>query len=494
MVSSSVAVQRVAIYARQSTPEDQGISQQIADCRAEARRRDWLTVAEYQDNDTSASKDRDSGTGWAAMLRAFDGGEFDVLMVTETSRLSRRLTDVLDVRPPRRGIRVIVTRQGIDTETDDFALKLLVLVAENEVKVKSERAARYSIERRKAGHPTAGKTPHGYSWVPNKERDEKGTRYVINEDEASDVRQIFREFLAGASLGQIARDLSASGRLTRAEARWGAPTVRRVLINPLYAALLPPTQPTGKHDLTSIDIESCTPGAWQPIVDRDHIVAARSRLVGVKANHNGTARRWLLSGLAVCDVCEKQVRSARGETHPTKKKDGSGAAPSQRYHAYRCVAGHFMRNGDIIDEFVAEVCIDRLSRPDAITLLAPRADEIDISTLHARRTELEGRESAIASMIASGKLRPQAAEEALDAMASDLRALNERIALAVRQDPLADLVGDVDVRAWWEGATLARRRAVIDVLMTVKIRPVGYGRRVTTLDAAAETVAVCWRK
>lgn len=153
-----------------------------------------------------------------------------------------------------------------------------------------------------------------------------------------------------------------------------------------------------------------------------------------------------------------------------------------------------MRNGDIIDEFVAEVCIDRLSRPDAITLLAPRADEIDISTLHARRTELEGRESAIASMIASGKLRPQAAEEALDAMASDLRALNERIALAVRQDPLADLVGDVDVRAWWEGATLARRRAVIDVLMTVKIRPVGYGRRVTTLDAAAETVAVCWRK
>lgn len=494
MMPSAVRVPRVAIYARQSVAEDQGITQQVADCRTEAERRGWRIVAEYQDNDTSASKDRGSGTGWAAMLRAFDSGEFDVLMVTETSRLSRRLTDVLDVRPPRRGIRVVVTRQGIDTDTDDFALKLLVLVAENEVKVKSERAARYSVERRKAGHPTAGKTPHGYRWMPEKERDQKGTRYVIDEDEASDVRQIFKEFLAGASLGQIARDLSDSGRRTRAEARWHTSTVRRVLMNPLYAALLPPAQPTGKHDLAAIDVETCIPGAWQPIIDGDHLIAARSRLVGVKPNHNGTARRWLLSGLAVCEVCSKPVRSARGETHPTKKKDGSGAAPSQRYHAYRCPAGHFMRNGDIIDEFVAEVCIARLSLPDALDLLAPRADEIDVAVLHAERSELERRDGAIASLIASGKLNPQAAEEALDALASDLRAVNDRIALAVRQDPLADLVGVGDVRAWWEGATLARRRAVIDALMTVEIRPVGNGRRVTTLEAATETVGVSWRK
>ncbi|WP_157489639.1 hypothetical protein [Frigoribacterium sp. Leaf44] len=111
----------------------------------------------------------------------------------------------------------------------------------------------------------------------------------------------------------------------------------------------------------------------------------------------------------------------------------------------------------------------RLSRPDAPDLLAARAGEIDVAVLPAQRGELLGRESAIASLLASGKLSPQSAEEALDAVASDLQVLNDRIALAVRQGPLADLVSAGDVRAWWEGTTLARRRAVIDALMTVEI-------------------------
>lgn len=230
------ASHRVAIYARQSVAEDQGITQQLDDCRAEASQRGWPVVAVFPDDGTSASKDRGAKTKWAMMLDAHDKGEFDVLMVTETSRLTRRLVDILDVRPPRRDIRILVLRQGIDTASSDLGLKMLIIVAEEEVKIKAARAARYAIERRGAGHPTAGMTPHGYRWVPADLRDTKGTRYVVNEDEAQDVRQIFREFLAGGSLGQIARDLTTTGRRTRAGARWHTSTVRRVLLNPLYAS------------------------------------------------------------------------------------------------------------------------------------------------------------------------------------------------------------------------------------------------------------------
>jgi DNA invertase Pin-like site-specific DNA recombinase len=485
---------RVAIYVRQSVDEEQGIGQQLDDCRAECRRRGWQIAGEFQDNDTSASKERGPKTAWAAMLKAFDAGEFDTIIVTETSRITRSLVDVLDIRPPRRDIRVVVIREAIDTEHDDFMLKQLVLLAEREVKIKGARAARYSATRRAAGHPTPGKPPHGYRWVPQIERDSAGTRYRIDDAEADDVRQIFHEFLAGAPLGQIARDLSEAGRLTRRGSRWSSSTVRRVLLNPVYAALLAPAQPSGEYDATAIDLEACTPGAWDAIIERDHLVAARSRLIGVAPNHSGTARKWLLSGLAVCAVCSTPVRSARGETHPTARIDGSGAARTLRYHAYRCVAGHFMRNGDIIDEFVSEVCIARLSEMDAVQLVSPRADQVDIGVLHATREGLKTRRQSIARFVARGLMTDLEADDSLREIADEMRSISDEISRAIREDPLAELAEVDDVRAWWSGATLARRRLIVETLMTVKIHPVGHGRRVTNLDSAAETVTVEWSR
>ncbi|WP_181158553.1 recombinase family protein [Leucobacter massiliensis] len=473
MTSSKTSIPRVAIYARQSVEEDQGIRQQLDDGRKHAADHGWTVVHEFSDNDTSGSKERGPKTDWARMLSAFDEDEFDTLIVTETSRLTRSLTDVLDVTPPRRAMRVIVIRQGIDTLVADFQLKLLVLVAENEVKLKAQRAARYAADRRKVGHPTSGKTPHGYRWVPAGQRDERGTRYVVDEAEAEDVRQIFREFLAGATLGQIARDLTSTGRLTRKGARWHSSTVRRVLMNPLYAALLPPAQPTGQHSMAAIDLEACTPGAWQPIVTRDDIVAARSRLVGVKPMHAGTARRWLLAGIALCGVCRKPVKSSRPVNHPTPRKDGS-VAPAQRYHGYRC---HFSRNGDVIDEFVSELCIQRLSQPDAVDLLTPPDDEFDLPALHTRRDALQAERKNVFALIGSDPSRLAAAQDRLEELEEQLREVDAVIAKAAERHPLADLMGVEDVRAWWESRTLARQRAIVQLLMTVVIKPVGMGHR-----------------
>ncbi|WCD91448.1 recombinase family protein [Microbacterium sp. nov. GSS16] len=494
MSSAISAVPRPVIYARQSVDEEQGIGQQLDDCRAECQRRGWQIAGEFQDNDTSASKERGPKTAWAAMLKAFDSDEFDTIIVTETSRITRSLVDVLDIRPPRRDIRVVVIREAIDTEHDDFMLKQLVLLAEREVKIKGARAARYAATRRAAGHPTPGKPPHGYRWVPQIERDSTGIRYRIDDAEAEDVRQIFREFLSGAPLGQIARDLSEAGRLTRRGSRWSSSTVRRVLLNPVYAALLAPAQPSGEYDATAIDLEACTPGSWGAIVERDHLVAARSRLIGTKPNHNGTARKWLLSGLAVCAVCSAPVRSARGETHPTARADGSGAAQTRRYHAYRCVQGHFMRNGDIIDDFVSEVCIARLSEVDAVQLVTPRADGVDVGVLHANREGLKTRRQSIARFVARGLMTDLEADDSLREIADEMRSISEAIARAVREDPLAELAEIDDVRAWWSGGTLARQRLLVEHLMTVKIHPVGHGKRVTNLDAAEKTVTIRWKR
>lgn len=479
MTSSQTKVPRVAIYARQSVEEEQGIQQQVAECRDHAERQGWPVHHVFdRDNDVSGSKDRGETTDWRRMLTAYDDGEFDTLIVTEVSRLTRRLVDVLDVTPPARAMRIIVIRQGIDTATTDFQLKLLVLVAEEEIRIKAARALPYARARRKAGHPTAGKTPYGYRWVPALQRDEHGTRYEIDDKEGPIVRRIFREYMAGAPLGQIARDLTDAGTLTRSGSRWHSSTVRRILLNPLYAALLPPAQPTGEHSMAAIDLDACSAGAWEPIVAREEVLVTRTKLLAVRPLHSGTARRWLLSGLAVCSVCRQPVKSARGETHPTERKEG-GSAERRRYHTYRCSGrpSHFMRNGEVIDEVIEEVCIQRLSELDIVDLVGPRKAQIDLPALRTRRDALEAGRAAVFQLVGSDASRLAAAEQQLDEIEEQIRAVDAELAAAVQQHPLADLMGVEDVRAWWQTRTLGRKRAIIESLMTVAIKPIGYGKR-----------------
>lgn len=219
-------------------------------------------------------------TQWARMLADFDAGGFEAVLTNDVDRLTRSLTDVLELRPPKRDVRVLTVRGGIDTHEDDTTLKLLVVMAEREVRLKTIRAARYAKGHRAKGHPSAGRTAFGYRWVRAADRDEKGTRFRIDADEAAIVKRIFSEFPAKAPLGQIARDLTADGFRTREGFRWHTSALRRIFINPHYAALLPPAQPEGQNDQAKVAIEDCVPGAWDPIIERDHLLAARGLLVG----------------------------------------------------------------------------------------------------------------------------------------------------------------------------------------------------------------------
>ncbi|WP_193107491.1 hypothetical protein [Brachybacterium sp. FME24] len=155
-----------------------------------------------------------------------------------------------------------------------------------------------------------------------------------------------------------------------------------------------------------------------------------------------------------------------------------------------------MRRGEIIDEFVSDQCIRRLSKPDTIDLLIPKPDVVDIRVLNSQRIALGERRKSVLKQISSGRATEKEAEEALDDIAEQLRAVDTEIARAVASDPLAELVGVADARAWWhdEERTLARRRAVVETLMTVVIHPVGAGKRITTLAAAADTVEIKWKR
>jgi len=492
---------RVGIYMRQSVRKDDGIQQQEEEVRADLARRNaaepnqWEVVDVYTDNDVSASKERGKGTDWARMLADLDSGRIDTIAVTAVDRLMRRLADVLEVRPPRRNVRVVVVRGGIDTADPmgAFILGLFVLVAEQEIATKSIRAVPYREGRNAAGHPSPGKVPYGYRWRTEHERGKDGSRYAVVPHEAEVVQFMFREALTDSAIGYIkralnngeARDaknvlLGESSRTTREGNAWHTSTIRRILISPMYAALLPPIVPgSGAYRAEHVDLDSCRPGRWEPLVTEDELRAVRGRLLdtGRRKQHDNT-RKWILSGLAVCEVCGGDVRSARSK---------------ERYHAYRCVTGHFQRRGDILDAYVEHVVLERLRLPDAARLIKPRPD-IDVAALAAREGALRASRRELLALVAGGVFTAEEVRERVTPIDEELERLTTQRTAALADDPVAQLVGADDIREAWERLTLARKRRVIRELLTIVMRPVGKGVRVLTLEDAAASVAVVWRK
>jgi len=475
---------RAAIYARQSVSEPEGIERQLEACRQLAAARDYDVVATYEDNAVSGYKARGEGTGFARLLDDARAGRFDVLIVRKLDRLGRSLASLEALNAAR--VKTVTTDGDLDLASPSGRLvaNVLTSVARAESEVKAERRVFANADRRTKGVPTSGRVPYGYRWVSAKERAERGTRqaYELDGDRADDVRAIFEQFLAGVALGGIARDLHDRDRRTLAGATFRPTTLRRILLSPYYAALLP-LPPEGGwvhgYDQVAITRATCVPGDWPAIVTPEEWEEAKARLAHPERKTSpGPSRKWLLSGLAVCGVCREPIRAGGGEAG---------------VHSYRCRSmAHFMRRGVPLDDFIERVIIERLSRPDAVDLLVDR-ERPDTEALRAERRRLEVGIRQTGDDEQDGLI--DRAERVRLTKRANVRIaeLDELLRSGVDTNALAEVIGHADVATVWHALSLGRRRAILEALCTVAVHSVGQGnRRRMSDDAMARTVTIEW--
>ncbi len=178
---------------------------------------------------------------------------------------------------------------------------------------------------------------------------------------------------------------------------------------------------------------------------------------------------WLGSGVYVCGVCADTMRA--GQTPSTRNGE------RVRVPAYRCrTAAHLTRVAAPLDEFVTDVVLARLGKPDAKLLLTPQNRRADLERLHAQRAELESGLEDLARMVLRRKITERAADAASDEARAEIERLDGEIAAAGSVSPLTGIADAEDVRKAWEAATVGRRKAVIRALMTVTLLPAGKGR------------------
>ncbi|WP_308471706.1 recombinase family protein [Pseudoclavibacter sp. RFBG4] len=226
---------RAAIYVRQSLDVQEGVDRQLERCSSLISARGWTEAARYADNDTSATKARGPGTGWARMLADAETDTFDVVVAVDMDRLLRSVNDLFTLT--KAGVRVLTVDGEIDLTSADgeFRALMLAAIAQFETRRKGERQRRANAYRAAQGRPAGGRRPFGF----------EADGMTVRDDEASAICAGYRAILAGDSLRQVARDWNAQGfhtgqprqaRTGRAgePSSWIGSTVGAVLRNARY--------------------------------------------------------------------------------------------------------------------------------------------------------------------------------------------------------------------------------------------------------------------
>jgi DNA invertase Pin-like site-specific DNA recombinase len=461
---------QAAIYVRISedkTGAGLGIERQEADCRALAGRLGWDVVEPiYSDNDVSAYSGKPR-PGYRRLLADLRTGVADAVLCWHTDRLHRspvELEEYIEVCQPREIPTQTVKAGPLDLATPSGRLmaRQLGAYARFESEHHSDRAKRARLQAATDGRWLGGLRPFGYG----------ADGMTVIEAEAEAIRWMAAEVLAGTSLRAIARKLNTEGTFTSQGRPWTPRAVAWLLRRPRNAGL---SQHHG---------EPIGPARWPAILDSDTwrgVVA----VLGDPARNTTTsrARRWLLSGLALCGVCGEPVRSS------------VAVWGDRRLPSYVCPANHVRRNATELDDYVEAVMVERLSGPDAAELLG--ADQTgDVAALHAKDAGLRARLDELGRLFGDGLIDALQLASGTAAIRTQREDITAALAAASRGSVLAGVADAPDVAEVWEGLDLSRRRAIVDVLVEVTILRAkrGGARRKgdTTFDPAS--VAIKWKR
>lgn len=460
---------RAAIYLRQSLDRDGnelGIDRQREDVLRLAESRGWTVAAEFVDNDVSAMS-RKPRPAFSAMMTRVDAGEFDVIVARHMDRLLRRIAELESVleRCKAASVSIITAADGVDTSTDGGRLvaRILSSVAQGEVERKGARQRSAAVQAAKQGRWVGGRRAFGY----------EPDGVTIREAEAALIKQAYADVLAGESLGEVTRRWIASGVSPTQGASWNRASVRDILTNPRHAGL---RRYRAADEVRKIranpELGIVGPAEWPGTVDEATWRAAVRLMCDPSRTRPPVGGKGLLTGVAICGVCERSVHRGGARRH---------------YPMYRCRSGkHVSRMSDPVDEYVSSVAVARLTQPDAALLWS--AELPDAEALMAEADTLRRRRDDLALDYADGAMTREQFRAANERVLSRLGDIETQIAAAGTTSPLS-IVAAENVDETWLNLSIAQQRNIIAALMTPVLHLPGRGTR----TFREETVEIRWR-
>jgi len=400
---------RCATYARYSSDRQSpaSITDQLRKCHEFAERQGWQVLENHVYTDEAQSGAGVDRPGFIALIEAASRSPrpFDVLLIDDTSRLSRNRAESAKAyeRLEYLGIRVVAVSQGIDTENEQAEVLVTVheLVDSLYIKELAKKTHRGLEGRALQGLHTGGRC-YGYDNIA----EAGGARLRINDLEAKTVRHIFEMAANGHSLKTIARTLNRAGvaparpRAGKQYASWCPTAVREMLRRELYAGRIVWNRSRFiKQPGTNKRVRRERPKSEWHIIERPNLRIIDAELWGRvqsrldyvanaygKGLHPGLQRRaasspHLLTGILKCGCCGANLVVVTGRGKGGHRRYGC----PQNFYRDACTNG-VKERVDWIEERLLFELHRAVLRPESVDYALEEFQR----QLNVRLTELSG--------------------------------------------------------------------------------------------------------
>lgn len=323
---------RVAIYIRVST------NHQVDKDSLPLQREELVNYSKYVLNigdyeifeDAGFSAKNTDRPGYQKMMKMVRAGLFTHILVWKLDRISRNLLDFAAMYDElkRLGVTFISKNEQFDTSTamGEAMLKIILVFAELERKMTSERVTATMLSRAASGKWNGGRIPYGFSY------DFDAREFSIVPEEHKVSLLMCDMYESSNSLLYVSRKLNEMGYRTRAGNLWSPVQVRKILVNPFntgayvynQTSLSTGTQLPNKEE-DFIVIEEHHPALFSK-ERQDKIIARLTRNAKSKSTANNSVNRkniHVFSGLIFCENCGMMLTSSSG-----KKLAGDNWRPS----------------------------------------------------------------------------------------------------------------------------------------------------------------------
>lgn len=285
------------------------------------------------------------------MMEKVKHGQVSHVIVYKIDRISRNLVDFSLMYDDFKYNKVtfISLNEQFDTSSaiGEAILKIILVFAELERKLTSERVTDVMIGRAQSGLWNGARVPFGWDW------DDEKKCPVHSKTEAKYVRQMYSDYLNGGSSVSIAKSYNANKIPTKRGGEWTSKTIADVIRNPMNKGdyrynYRESARGRKKPQEEVIYIK----GIFEPLVSINDWEKANKLMDGrgLKMNSSGQTimnkRCNVFTGLIFCGKC--------GERYNVRSKDcrqGSGFRPS----SYAC--GKRSRKGTCDNQNVSDVVI-----------------------------------------------------------------------------------------------------------------------------------------
>lgn len=354
LIAEKLTAMKAAIYIRVST------RWQVDKDSLQVQRRELIAYAEmvlgikdyviFEDPGYSAKNtDRPD---YQRMMDRLRTGEFTHLLVWKIDRISRNLLDFASMYDELKklGIAFVSKNEQFDTSNavGEAMLKIILVFAELERQMTSERVTAVMLSRANNGQWNGGRVPYGYDY------DKAGKTFSLSPHESKVVRLIYDTYEQYQSTLYVARHLNNSGVHTRGGKEWSSLAVHKILTNVFYIGdYLYNVHDDGKggqkRDASEwVKIED----HHEPIIseeqfDRVQFTLKRNKRGGNQKNESHINKHiHIFSGLLRCGLCGSNMSAT-----PDRLR-ADGLQPS----VYAC-AKHRKGSSHCRNKYVSELAI-----------------------------------------------------------------------------------------------------------------------------------------